>query len=416
MLTVGDAFERFGSNVALAFGNIRTLFNSLKQAVFGFFNDLLGSALQNLVRGTLGGLFSSGGSLARIFGGAGGGISAPPSVSFGPIGFGQGLSPVEAASGFKFQAQPAFGNFSLSGLGKSLAGAAPFLGLSLGSGLGGQSIAGNILGSAGGFLTGGFLAATLTPGVFSAGAAALLSNPFTAIAGAGLLVGSILLGKAKQRKSDEQASGEFLRQALDALEQLRAGVASGSIEGSQARSIFDSQILGTFVQQINTLKTKSVRESRLTNQVRDLRNVYEAIIPPAIAQQAQARATSASNALAFSRQIPEFATGGTTLGGLAILHPGEKVLNLQQQSRMREIAGVNVFERAGVPGLNTTGRFDNGGTFSGSVSEPMVVEVAVHVGLGKNDTQQIFVSGGSSDRGRQVIVRGVKDARTNREM
>jgi tape measure domain-containing protein len=62
--TVGDAFENFGANVSRAFGNVRDLFNGLKQAVLGFFNDLVGGALQNLVRSTL----------APIFGGLGGGI------------------------------------------------------------------------------------------------------------------------------------------------------------------------------------------------------------------------------------------------------------------------------------------------------------------------------------------------------
>src|SRR5262245_53334469 len=78
-LSVGDAFDRFGASVAHAFGNVRDLFNGLKQAVFGFFNDLVGSALQGLVRQTLGPLLGSAGNLF------GGGISAPASASGGGL-------------------------------------------------------------------------------------------------------------------------------------------------------------------------------------------------------------------------------------------------------------------------------------------------------------------------------------------
>jgi hypothetical protein len=425
MLTVGDAFERFGSNVAGAFTNIRTLFDSLKRAVLGFFNDILGSALQNLVRGTLGGLFGNlGGSLGNLFrtqptfpasvSGAGS-VAAAALPNIGSVLGGGGGGTISAASG------AAGGGGFLSGLFGGAGGALlPLLGGSFGSSLGGKSTFGNILGGIGGGAVG--LGVSFGASVFGAGgglaAASLAALGPIALIGAPLLIGGLLLGKAKQRRSDEQASGEFLRQALDSLEQLRAGIASGSIDGSQAASIFESQILGTFRQQISGLKTGSVVSSRLQNQVADLRGVYDAIIPPAIAQQAQARATSASNALRFSRQIPEFASGGTTLGGMALLHAGEKVVNLTQQATMRAIAGPNIFERAGVPGLQHNRIFDNGGTMpaGGWSSEPMVVEVDVRLGLSKNDTQQIFVAGGSTFKGRQVIVRGVQTAQTNREL
>src|SRR5262245_24761774 len=91
--SIGDAFDRFGANVARAFGNVRDLFNGLKQAVLGFFNDLVGGAIQNLVRQTLGPIFGGGGgNLFRTpptFPG-GGGISAPPSISQSLLGIGFG--------------------------------------------------------------------------------------------------------------------------------------------------------------------------------------------------------------------------------------------------------------------------------------------------------------------------------------
>jgi hypothetical protein len=50
--TSGDAFDRFGQNVGRAFMNVEDLFNGLKQAALGFFNDLLGQSPQGIVRQT----------------------------------------------------------------------------------------------------------------------------------------------------------------------------------------------------------------------------------------------------------------------------------------------------------------------------------------------------------------------------
>jgi len=409
--SVGDAFERFGQNVARAFGNVRDLFNGLKQAVLGFFNDLLGSTLQNLVKSTLGGLFGGGGgggfgNLFRSFAGGGGGLSAPASVSSG--GLLGGLFGGGAARGGSSSAIDQFfggsvprtagsvsSGFSFGALGSSFASAAPLLGLSIGSSLGGQSTFGNILGGIGGAL------AAFNP---------LLAAP--------LLVGAVLLGKAAQRRKDEEASGQFLTQALDAILQLKTGIATDQIEGSAARAIFDSNILGPFKTQIAGLKTRSVRESRLTNQVRDLNNNYNDLILPEIAAQIQRRATAASNALTHSRLIPEFAVGGITRGGLAVLHPQEMVLTREHQSAIRSIAGANVFDRAGVPGVKPDARFDHGGVMpSGAPQEPLVINLAVKVGMAPKDAEQVATVGLlNSPRGRNVIVRLVQDARTNKEL
>jgi hypothetical protein len=431
METVGDAFDRFGANVARAFGNVRDLFRGLKDAVLGFFNDILGSALQNLVRGTLGGIFGGigsrlgglgggtfGGSIfsQALASGAGGGISVPSSVSQssglgGILGgiFGGGGSGGGASAG-----QSAGGGFSLGGLLGGLAGAAPLLGAGLGSGIGGKSTLGNIFGAIGGGAVG--LGVSFGASVFGAGgglaAASLAALGPIALIGAPLLIGGLLLGKAKQRRSDEQAAGEFLRQALSAIDQLAAGISSGQIDGSQARSIFDTQILAEFKQQISGLKTKSVVQSRLTNQVRDLEAVYQARIPPLIVEQQARQATQAANALAFSRQVPEFATGGTTLGGLARLHPGEKVLNFQQQANVRAIAGANIFERAGVPGIQSSRVFDNGGTMPAGGDAPLVINLDVTVGV---DSEKIVVRGASTENGRRVIIKQVRNSQLNKE-
>jgi hypothetical protein len=239
-----------------------------------------------------------------------------------------------------------------------------------------------------------------------------------------LIVGGILLGKAKQRRSDEEAAGELLIQAQQAIVQLKDAIASDQIDGSQARAIFDRDILGQFRQQIGTLKTKSVVQSRLTNQTRDLEKVYNDLVTPQIlAQEARKAAGLAdvarrqSNALNFSRQIPEFATGGTTRGGLVLLHPGEKILNRQQQSAVRAMAGPDVFERAGVPGPSRNRTFDIGGTMpSGGINQPIEITMQAQVIIGKSDATKIVVVGASTPQGRAVTVKNVNDARTNREL
>src|SRR4030095_14911792 len=134
--------------------------------------------------------------------------------------------------------------------------AAPCLGLGLGSVLGGKSIFGNILGAIGGGAVG--LGASFGASVFGAGgglaSAGLAALGPVALIGAPLLIGAILLGKAKQRRSDEQAAGELLGQALAAIDQLANGISTDQIDGSQAKGIFENQILGQFRQQISTLK------------------------------------------------------------------------------------------------------------------------------------------------------------------
>jgi hypothetical protein len=432
--TVGDSFDRFGANVAHAFTNVKTLFDGLKRAVLDFFNDLLGNALQNLVRGTLSGIFGGGGggSVGNFFGNlfrapsfagaaGGGGISAPASVSevsslarsLFPGAGGGGSS---SASGFgKLALDPltakefGLGGSFLGGIGKSFAAAAPLLGLSLGAGLGGQSAFGQIAGSAGGLLGGGAVAGF--SGLLGKAATKFFTNPFTIAIGAGLLVGSFFLGRAKQRKQDEELSGQFLTQALAGIDQLASAVSSGQITSLvEARSVFDNQILGVFAQQISGLKTKSVRQSRLSNQVRDLRNVFEARIPPLINEANQRRVDAERAALIHNRLIPEFATGGIhSRGGLAILHPGEMVLNGLQQATIALRHGADVFSKAGVPGVQPSASFPHGGIYAGG--QP-AIEVTVLVGT--EDQTRVFVNGALSPQGQKAISKQIGNARRER--
>jgi hypothetical protein len=412
METVGDAFERFGQNVARALTNTKDLLNGLKNSVLQLFNDIIGQGLQNLVRNALGPLLGLGGGggaaaggignifrtpstfpsqIAQAFAG-GGAIAAPGSISgqtptgiFANGAFAAGLAGGGGSGGGAIGAAGGIGR--IPGLSRILGGvfnrvfaggavsAFPaLLGAQLGAGLGGQSTLGRILGGIGGSAVG--LGVGFGSAVFGAGgglaAASLAALGPIALIGAPLLIGAIFAGKAAQRKKDEEASGQFLTQALQAIDQLAAGITSGQIAAGQARSIFDTQILNPFKQQISGLKTKSVRESRLTNQVRDLEDQYQIRIQPLIAQQIQRRELS-------SKLIPEFATGGRMpFDGWARLHAGELIINSRQQTPELLVAAA----RASVPGVD-----------SGGPTPALQPVFNVTILMGTQEQTQVFVNG-----------------------
>jgi len=461
--SVGEAFERLGQNVSRALTNTKDLLSNLKQAVIQFFNDLLGQQIQGLLRsifapivGAIGGGGAGGGTggggIGAIFGNifrtpstfpsglssgtlqsfanaAGGGLAAPPSISSGIAQF-FGASVPRSAGVVRGGIDEFIGagvprtagniNFSLGAFGKSigqsLAAAAPFLGFSLGSSLGGQSTAGQILGGVGGSLGGLVLGAATKAIGGGLGKAFALSGalgPAALIAAPLLIAGGILLGRAKQRGQDEAASGQFLTQAINGITELKAAIASDQIDGNQAGSIFDSQILGPFVQQIKTLKTKSVVDSRLQNQTRDLRRMFDDLIPPEVEAQRRRRLGEQRSAAIDSRLIPQFAIGGITRGGLAILHPDEMILTPHHQFAVRAIAGGDIFDRVGVPGVQPKPVFDQGGIM-GPVSSPggpMVIQLNVQVGMSAGDARQIVASATNDASGEDIIVNVVQRAR-----
>lgn len=303
-----------------------------------------------------------------------------------------------------------------------LAGALPLLGLTFGSQAGGGSILGQILGGAGGVLAGiGLTAAPAGLAASSPALAALFSNPIIAIAGAGLLVGAIFLGRASQRRKDEHASGDFLQQAIDGIAQLREAVSTDQITGAQARASFNSDILGTFRAQINTIKTKSVRESRLTNQVRDLQNLFESSVGPEITKQAERQRVG-------SRLIPEFASGGIIPGidrgydsTLIKARPGEMVLTRAQQQQIAMMsANPGIFAAAGVPSAGSVEAdgiqgFAGGGTVQGStiVLGPDAFDGAqITLVAGQEDISRLLVS----PAGRRATTTNVKRSRQSRRL
>lgn len=487
--STGDAFERLGQNLSRSFGNVKGLLDNLKQSFTTFFRDLLGLGLQRVfgqlfgsitgaiggagrgVAGVAGGGAGGGiggvisGGLGSIFGGGGGGGGfLTPGFGGGfPIiggGFGGAASPIGIAGGLPiantagigaagaagiFGRSATVGAFAgLSGLfrgfgfgraagsGGALAGIAPLLGVQLGAGLGGQSRLGQVLGGIGGAALG--IGITAAPAALAAGGALaglgflapLFSNPITAVVGGALLAGSFLLGRSRQRRSDEEQSGVWLQDAINQISQLRDQTRSGSVTLEQARQIFETQILATFVSQIQTLKTKSVRESRLTNQVRDLRNLFESTVVPAAKTGAKVNDIQ-------SRLVPEFATGGIVPGTdrgydsvMAMVRPGEMVLTRNQQSAIQSIAGPGIFRAVGVPqgpGISAgLPAFAQGGIMPAftptrtAPQESAPIELVVNLVVGKDDASRIVASAQNTSVGQRAVLATLKRARLNREL
>jgi hypothetical protein len=457
--TAADAFEEFGRSAADALLSGRDALGQLGRAVKQFFSDLVGSALQATVRSALGSIFGGGGggggaggifgALGNIFGGGGGiGVPSaasgrtPPFAGFSSLFGGGSAATVGGVSipGLGLPGASSIGPGAGGGFFSSLStgGALPLLGIGLGSSLGGSSGLGNVLGGIGGGLLGIGLTAAPTSGAL-AGLAPLFSNPITAIIGGGLLVGSIFLGKAKQRKKDEEASGEFIGAANQGINDLIVAIREDRVVGlDQARALFEQQVILPFQQQISQLKTKSVRESRLTNTVRDLKASFEKHIPPEIEQQLQRQQRIEEeqerlrrNAERFNRQIPEFARGGIVPGidrgfdsVMALARPGEMFLTRGQQSAIRAMAGSDVFSRAGVPGagqqVGSAQAFANGGTVqrvSGRDSdEPIEISLNVTVGMSSTGAEEIAITGMSTNNGRRLIINHLNTARIGREL
>lgn len=400
----------------------------------------------------LGGGSSGGGLLGTLSGLLGGGTSAPRSVSIGglpalgnlpippltpgisPFGGGArgGLGSLFGGLGSLFKG---IGFGKAPGSGGALAGALPLLGVSLGAGLGTDRLTSVLGGIAGGLLGVGVTAA---PAIIGAGGALsglgflapLFSNPITAIAAAAALPAIFLLGRARQRRRDEKTSGDFLQQAIDGIRDLRKQVETDQIQVtvSQARELFNRDILDVFKQQIGTLKTKSVRESRLKNQTRDLQALFEKEVIPEVQKQATRAKTAA-------RLVPEFAFGGIVPGTptpgrdtvLSWLSPGEMVLTVRHQQAIAAMAGSDVFARAGVPGGGAPTpdggqAFALGGlvrTGARSVMDDRPIIVNFHgpfFRMSESDAGEILEVGGRTDTGRAVIVRSFRDAVRNREV
>lgn len=160
---------------------------------------------------------------------------------------------------------------SLKGLTQSLGKMAPMLGLSLGAGLGGQSVIGQILGGVGGAAAG--LAVGIGTGAIGAsggvigglvgalGGAAAATGILAAVA-VPLLIGAWLFGRAKRRAAERKAQAQYMgdakKQLQDILKQVRTGRMDSTTAMAQAQAIRDN-----YMQQAGALKSGSVRRMAL---------------------------------------------------------------------------------------------------------------------------------------------------------
>jgi hypothetical protein len=283
-----------------------------------------------------GGFFGSGG-VSNPFSGflTGGGITAPASLSGAAAGQAATISAVQqgmanaALSGMSGGVAAGAGSAGLLGGMPGLAAMLPLLGAGLGSGLGGSSRFGSILGGAGGLIAGGIGAAFLAPGLFAAtGAlgsmgpmiAGLLTNPVTAIAAVALLVGAVALGKNAARRRDETKRDEISNNTGTEIWKLIGEARSLGTTAALARW---DEIAANYSQQIAAIKdSKTKRNAQLqwTNDFLPLKKIVEQ------------RAMEGDKAKDFSSAfIPTFAMGGLVpyRGGMSTLikvRPGEVMI------------------------------------------------------------------------------------------
>jgi hypothetical protein len=401
---LGNSFERFGDSVGNAFGDVRNLFSNLKSAIKSFFADITGNVLRNVTASVLGPLIGKSPSFAGAGGGGGvgsvltGGFAGgnPAADIFRGVaggGYGGAVPGSRPSSGGIFGGLQ---NFFSGGAGAVLG--AGIAGGSIGALLGGQSIGGNILGAIGGGVTGIATGALLSGGlqIGSLALSGLAAMGVGAAIAAPLIIGSILLGKAKQRKADEKVVDTYWVEYSRVLRELTGGVNADRITGDDAL-VQAAEARQTAVDLIGQIKTKSVRESRLRNQIPqidavDLRNLQNAVSEQRARLADQSAAVDRRRDL-DSRLVPEFATGGVVPGPFgakvpAYLHAGEVVLNQQQIQQI----GADTLADAGVPGV----KGGNGG--GGYVIENNITLIA-----GTETQDQFFVNGVTSRNTRGAL-------------
>lgn len=406
----------------------------------GGFSGLLGGVFGG---GQAGGFFgggtspfvpSGGGALSQLTTLFGGGIGVPSSSTTSqPLG---GLAGAAASL-----SRGAAGRFSLSGLGASAAPILPLLGATFGAQLGRGGF-GSILGGAGGLLLGGAGLAALAPGLFgvvpgavtvagstsaslAAGAYAFLTNPFTIGIGAALLVGGLIYGRNAARRRDEQARDQLHRDArtqlYDILRQVQTDRLDGAAGVSQALAVLEN-----YRQQASQLRDSKTRRIALES---------VSHLNPVVEQIRQAADKQAARREWEGRFTPTFARGGVVPELVKIkVQAGEHFMPPHLQDSLRRHGGVIPGVNRGYddtymyasPGTVITPRrpqsFAYGGTVEGFGPNgggrpvPLHITLNAQVVIGQGDATRIFVTGGRTSDGRDVIVDGVRhDYRTNRE-
>ena len=396
----------------------------VSQLFGGLFGGGGGGAAGGSSGGGAGGFFS--GIIGKLFGGGGAGggggfnfgnlfRTAPfAGGNFGSLAGGSSAAGLGNAAGLPLnilntqgllssigitQGTSSLAGIGLGGVG-GLAGilGPALLGGALGSALGGQSTAGRILGAVGGGAVG--IGALFGATVFGAGgglgAAALAALGPIGLIGIPLLIGAILLGKAKQRKSDEQSADAIWVAEMNATRELIAGVKGDRIEGSDALAQFAILRQQTLAQ-LSQIKTKSVRESRIKNQLADLDRTVVAELRTAVEQQALRRSRQ-------QKLVPQFDRGGMMPeDGFAYLHEGEAVVTRQQQAKL---GGARALAEAGVPGASSAAIDDSG-------AQTINLEVALIID--ENEAAGIVAKGVKNSTGRRSVVNVVRRGRVGGE-
>jgi tape measure domain-containing protein len=308
---------------------------------------------------------SGGGILGRLQGLVGkGGI-------FGSKGFGFNSGTIGAFGGLASVAGGAIGGTTgsiLSGIGSGVGAAS-----SLASILGISALGGPI-----GLLVGG------------------------AIGGAIALFGA-LFGKSKRRKQEEKQRTQILVDSKAKMRDLINGVRSHRISGRDALAQGQA-IRADYISQVSQLKDKKTRNIALAT-VRELDAM--------LAELSTVSAQSMADEDRAKQIVPEFASGGVVggfqrrsgvlSGGIpgrdsipTLAMEGEMFLTKQQQQRVINSAGHNVFKDAGIPGYgrvaqpNTPAAFATGGTVAGTAGAA-ISAAPVSVGNSGGTQQQITI-------------------------
>jgi tape measure domain-containing protein len=344
METTFDLMDRGITKITSKLGIMKDLVHDIlssfiKLALSQFFRSVFLGQRGSQGGGGGGGLFSIGGG---GIGGGQSGISGIPGVITNLLGGGAGIGVPASVSGGGF-----LGGFSIPGVGgahevghtiggaggaggllSSLGAMLPFLGAGLGAQAGGQSRFGSILGGTGGLLAGGIGAALLAPSLFATtgilgsmgpAIAGLLTNPFTAIAAGGLILGAILLGRNAEKRKNETAREALSQEVIAALQGMLSEAEAGNLSPSAAVSQFE-ELRSRYFSSIAGYDSKTKRIAT------DWWNKPEH--PPQVMWKKIQEAAKAGEASVNirARMSPVFASGGVSSKSQLIkVRPGEGI-------------------------------------------------------------------------------------------
>lgn len=303
-----------------------------------------------------------------------------------------------------------------TGIGATIAGALPLLGLSAGASLGGgffkDSRAANAIGTVAGGALGlsaglaGFLAlgGTLGSGTLASAAGVIAGAlPIIAPIAIAALIASFFINRSALRRKEETLRSDILIKARNDIDALITQVKGGKLDGASAvaTAMAIRQQYLTDVGQLKDSKTRRIAQET----VRELD--YRINILKGAAAKADA-AVETDKLL-----VPTFADGGifrasdvsfrTTMGGfsrrdrhLALLADDETVITPQHRAAL---GGNAAFARAGVPGYS-----DGRSPARTSTSGAELFKNAVFLVVPDEDTADAFITNARPD----VLVRKVR--------